>query len=427
MGKFSKAWKAVTSPFKAAKKFVKNIKKPFSKITKGIARGIAKMAKVVMKGVGQLNKKLGPIGMLGLAIAMPYAMQGLSNWTTMATQSPQGTWLNSVGKLADTIRTGYRATTGAINNATSFITESIGEVFSRFGGNKGNIFTRISNGAKELYRSAQQNFAKVFGKKGSAGKVEVWGKGLSTDGPALMDISAASDSLIKGTIDASQLGKQTVGTKAGWLTQELTAGQRSAAELVTNTINDAYKSTLDGYSKDALRYFNDIKNASMIEGSYINDAEIAKILDDRGAIRTYDYKGLTDYDMTGKKQVLTDIDFRNSPDYKFSPQHNEYIFTGDKSFSTPNGKNTLSKKIKKSVANAATKSLKDSLLTKADYIEPVYEIAQKDMTWETSMSGYEGTNQEGSAGGSIMKLANFYNDDDIYKIRNYYKHMNLRV
>ena len=421
---FKSVAKAITSPFKAAKKFVKNIKKPFSKITKGIARGIAKMAKIVMKGVGQLNKKLGPIGMLGLAIAMPYAMQGLSNWTTMATQSPQGTWLNSVGKLADTIRTGYRATTGAINNATSFITESIGEVFSRFGGNKGNIFTRISNGAKELYRSAQQNFAKVFGKKGSAGKVEVWDKlGYATDGPAIMSIEEAA----KLNLSNYELGKQTVGTKAGWLTQELTAGQRSAAELVTNTINDAYKSTLDGYSNDALRYFNDVKNASMIEGSYINDAEIAKILDDRGAIRTYDYKGLTDYDMTGKKQVLTDIDFRNSPDYKFSPQHNEYIFTGDKSFSTPNGKNTLSKKIKKSVANAATKSLKDSLLTKADYIEPVYEIAQKDMTWETAMSGYEGTNQEGSAGGSIMKLANFYNDADIHKIKNYHKHMNLRV
>ena len=43
------------------------------------------------------------------------------------------------------------------------------------------------------------------------------------------------------------------------------------------------------------------------------------------------------------------------------------------------------------------------------------------------MSGYEGTNQEGSAGGSIMRLANFYNDADIHKIKNYHKHMNLRV
>ena len=79
MGALSKAWKAATSPFKAAKKFIKNIKRPFSKITKGIARGIAKIAKIVMKGVGQLQKKLGPIGMIGLAIAMPYALGGLSS------------------------------------------------------------------------------------------------------------------------------------------------------------------------------------------------------------------------------------------------------------------------------------------------------------------------------------------------------------
>ena len=91
MGKLSKLV-SKANPFKAAKKLIKNIKKPFSKITKGIARGIAKIAKVVMRGVGTLHNKLGPIGMIGLAIAMPYAMQGLSSWTTMATQSPQGTW-----------------------------------------------------------------------------------------------------------------------------------------------------------------------------------------------------------------------------------------------------------------------------------------------------------------------------------------------
>jgi hypothetical protein len=49
------------------------------------------------------------------------------------------------------------------------------------------------------------------------------------------------------------------------------------------------------------------------------------------------------------------------------------------------------------------------------------------MTLNTELSGYAGTDQEGSAGGEIMKLANFYNADDIYKIKNYYKHMNLRV
>ena len=425
MGRLSKLV-SKANPFKAAKKLIKNIKKPFSKITKGIARGIAKIAKVVMRGVGQLNKKLGPIGMIALSIAMPYALGGLSNWTNMALQSPQGTWLNSIGKLADTIRYGYRATTGAIGRATNFISRSIGDVFSKFGGSKGNLFTRISNGAKRLYRSAQQNFAKAFGKPGSAGQVQVFG-GPANQYSQMMEVAKASEGLISGTIDVSQLGKQVAGTDAGWFTQATTAGQRSAADLVSQTINDAYKSTLDGYSQNALRYFNDVKNASIIEGSYINDAEIAQILNDRGATTVFDYKNLTDYDMTGKKQILTDIDIKNSADYKFSPQHNEYIFTGDESFKTPDGKSTLSKKLKKSVVNQATKTLTDSLLNKPDYIPPVYEIAQKDMTLNSELSGYAGTDQKGSAGGEIMKLANFYNSDDIYKIKNYYKHMNLRV
>jgi len=64
---------------KVFKKASRVIKKPLSKITKGIARGIAKVGKSVMKGVGRLSKKLGPLGMIALAVAMPYALGGLSS------------------------------------------------------------------------------------------------------------------------------------------------------------------------------------------------------------------------------------------------------------------------------------------------------------------------------------------------------------
>ena len=67
---------------KVIKKATKVIKKPLSKITKGIARGIAKVGKSVMKGVGRITKKLGPIGMIGLAIAMPYALSALGGGAT---------------------------------------------------------------------------------------------------------------------------------------------------------------------------------------------------------------------------------------------------------------------------------------------------------------------------------------------------------
>ena len=35
-----------------------------------------------MKGVSKISNKLGPVGMIGLAIAMPYALSGLSAGTT---------------------------------------------------------------------------------------------------------------------------------------------------------------------------------------------------------------------------------------------------------------------------------------------------------------------------------------------------------
>ena len=65
-----------------AKKLAKNIRKPISKITKGIARGIAKVGKSVMRGISRITKKLGPIGMIGLSIAMPYALSALGGGAT---------------------------------------------------------------------------------------------------------------------------------------------------------------------------------------------------------------------------------------------------------------------------------------------------------------------------------------------------------
>ena len=64
------------------KKIKKTIKKPLSKITKGIARGVAKVGKAVMKGVSSLGKKFGPLGMIAMAVAMPYALSALGGGAT---------------------------------------------------------------------------------------------------------------------------------------------------------------------------------------------------------------------------------------------------------------------------------------------------------------------------------------------------------
>ena len=89
------------SVFKRVKKTIKKVTKPISKVTKGIAKGIAKVAKSVMKGVAKINKKLGPLGSIALAIAMPYALSGLS--TAIGTAGGT-TWLMNSSNLF--LRTG---------------------------------------------------------------------------------------------------------------------------------------------------------------------------------------------------------------------------------------------------------------------------------------------------------------------------------
>ena len=66
------------------KKTKKAVTKPLSKAFKGIAKGIKKVGKATMRGVAKINKKLGPLGSIALAVAMPYALGGLSNMIGVA-------------------------------------------------------------------------------------------------------------------------------------------------------------------------------------------------------------------------------------------------------------------------------------------------------------------------------------------------------
>ena len=416
MGSVSKVFKKVT---KAAKK-------PLSKITKGIAKGIVKVGKAVMRGVATVNKKLGPLGTIALSMAMPWALQGIgTGFAKMAATQATGPWtgfIKSIGQMGMEVGKGYRFATGKISTGFTKITSKISQSFSQIG--KGNnIFAKISNGAKNLYNSAKTNFSNTFGKTGSAGKVEVFSG--TADGPMWMDIEKASEGIIKGTIESSQLGSTTAGTNSGWFTKSLTSGQRSAQELVSNTINDAYKSTLEGYSESAFKFFNDVKKQSIAEGTYLNDFEIGQIVKDGGVKESIGYNTVT-ADGVSDRYLKTDFDITKSNDYKYSPVHNEYHFTGENTFNT-GGKSkvsTISKKVKVAAADSAKNWLKDSLLTsnKSDFIEPIYAM-NKDMTMETTSSGYEGTNIKGTEGGSLF--AAVYGSEALNTIKNQTEKMNI--
>ena len=407
---------------KVFKKVTKAVKKPVSKITKGIAKGIAKVGKAVIRGVAKINKKLGPLGTIALSMAMPYALSGLSaGFTNMAATQGTGvfnTFVRSIGNMGLNVGSKFNAISGQISKGFSNITGRITKSFSNIG--KGNnIFSRISNGVKNLYTKAKTNFGNTFGKKASAGKVEVFSG--TADGPMLMDVTKAAEGLQSGAIKSYQLGEQTAASKSGWFTKSLTSSQKSAQDLVTKTINDSYADTLSGYSKDAMRFFTDVKKQAIAEGTYINDYQVGELLKNNGLNQNVAYKGMvTDFD-EGTRFLESNFDIANSKNYKVLGDGKGYEFTGNEMFKTPKGTSTITKKLK-DVALAKSDSLLGNY-RKLDEIEPYVFPGYEDMTMETAMTGTGGTNIEGSGGGTL--IANAYGNEVANDYMNYYKKMNI--
>ena len=116
------------------KKVKRKVTKPISKVFKGVAKGIAKVGKSVMRGVAKLNKKLGPLGMIAMSIAMPYALGGLSNLVghggmaagqASGWMGSQNAFLRAVGTVGNQIRTGYQSIGMAMGDAKSFVGKKI--------------------------------------------------------------------------------------------------------------------------------------------------------------------------------------------------------------------------------------------------------------------------------------------------------------
>tara|TARA_R100001015_G_C4610580_1_gene165949 strand:- start:1 stop:1260 length:1260 start_codon:yes stop_codon:yes gene_type:complete len=406
------------------KKVKKAVKRPISKITKGIAKGIAKVGKSVMRGVAKLNKKLGPLGTIALSMAMPYALSGLSaGFNAMAANTGTGafsTFIRATGQMGVNIGRGYNAISGQISKGFSNITSRITKGFSNLG--KGNnIFSRISNGVKNLYTKAKTNFGNTFGKKGTAGKVEVFSG--TADGPMLMDVEAAAAKLQSGAIDASQLGTQTAGSKSGFFTKQLTSAQKSAQDLVSKTINDAYADTLSGYSDNAMRFFSDVKKQAIAEGTYVNDFQVGELLKGNGLNQNVGYKNIVaDMGDEGTRFLRSDFDITNSKNYQVLGDGKGYKFTGNDMFKTPKGTSTITKKLKDVAMGKADSLLKG--YRDLDEIPAPYMIGpNQDMTMQTSTTGFGGTDIEGSQGGNF--IAAVYGDENANAVRNYYKKMNI--
>ena len=393
---------------KVFKKVTKAVTKPVSKAFKSVAKGILKVGKATLRGVSKLQAKLGPLGSIAMAIAMPYALAGLSTGTT-ALMNSQNIFLKSIGTVGNQIRTGYQAFNAGVSKTFSTITNSISKGFQKFAPkNVTNLYSRISEGAKNLFNSAKNITKKYSPIKGQQGTVQISDMGYGFGETTTMTSSQAAKALELGTIDASQISGQTLGSNK-WFVQ----GSQQTDSIITNTINEAYKNTTSQYNENALRYFNDLKTKSQELGTYINDSEIGNVINNV-ANTTRGTDG----------SLLYDVDLIKTGDYDVGMSEKDGLFfNGKKTYRNIN-EATMPSKLKTAISKSAT-SYARGLLTPSDKKLPVsYDMpSTSDMTFETQMTGYSGTDIQGGAGGSLLE--GVFSEADRNRIMNYYKNMNL--
>ena len=415
------------SVFKRVRKTIKKVTKPISKVTKGIAKGIAKVAKSVMKGVAKLNKKLGPIGMIAMSMAMPYAMQGLgagfSKLSMANAGNPFGNFLKAVGEIGGNMRTGWTNFKGGFGKAVSNVTNSIRNTFSNMG-NGNNIFTRISDGAKKLYSNIKKYTPKF--KQGQSGTITYQGAvpGGGT-APMTIDASTAAKYIQNPNInfDVSKITKQTLGSGEGLFTR---AGSTEADNFITKAINETYADKVKLLDVNGTRHFTDLKNLAMDAGTYTNDAEIFNyMVDGNGTTAQY----FTDFS-TSPDAFVTDL--TKTGDYTLGTARDRvagnYNFNGNKTFSKSLEKNKFTNAIKSKTSKKLITAMGDTLLKKSDMPEiPKFDLIStagatsnnnniQALTSSATVTGSEGTD-------SFKKV---YGDEAWQKLKSTVNHMGYR-
>lgn len=425
--------KAISKPFKSV---TKAVTKTVSKVVKKTAKAIKKVGTAVMSGVSKISSKLGPVGMIAMSIAMPYALAGLSSMTTAAMAS-NNVFLQAVGQVGNVIRTGYQAFNAGVSNAFSSITNSISTAFKRFAPQSvQNMFTSISEGAKNLYQKAVENVSKATDAfkqampkpfTGKEGTVEFF----DVDGVQTLKSSDAASMIQQGKISAGDLGKQTLSEQSGWFTKANKIGIEGDS-IVQQTINDAYKTRLDSFGPNATRMFNDIKAKSIDIGTYINDEQIGSYIENNVATTRYSYQiPAGDIDMTGSgayKNTYEIQDLTKTKNYvSLNEEGTELMFTGKETFKSPPVKSVFEKANKRTRDKivSAGKGYIGSLLspdTTPTPQQPSYYAGATSMDTDVS-TGYGGTDIKGTAGGNLV--AQVFGEQAANRISNYYRNMNI--
>lgn len=420
------------------KKITKAVTKPVSKVFKTVARGIKKVGSSVMRGVARISKKLGPVGMIALSMAMPYALSGLSSMVGTAgvgayggvhagtgMMSSSNLFIRSIGNMGNIVRTGYQAATGAISTGMNTITKSMSKAFSKLANpttKGGNIWSRISNGAKNLYNSAK---ATLTGQQ-KTGLVDVTGIQPNIHGSGAIQTSMKS-------VDAAKLinAQGTLPQGVSFSGQSTGFASSASDKLITETINNATQGTLKTFDSNSMKYFNDLKST----GRFTNNQEVIdSMLSNKGTVNNFG---------DGSNFISTDLS--QTGDYKFSkattrpnpmidsgssPVDASYDFTGGKTFDTPVAKEFGFKdKIINKATSTAKKYFANSLFSKS---EPLAAFQPADFVFtqgaENNANGtgasLSSTDIKGSGGSS--DYAKVFGTEAWTKLKNYHKNMNYQ-
>lgn len=415
------------------KKITRAVTKPVSKVFKTVARGIKKVGSSVMRGVARISKKLGPVGMIALSMAMPYALAGLSSMVGTAgvgayggvhagtgMMSSSNLFIRSIGNMGNVVRTGYQAATGAISTGMNTITKSMSKAFSKLSNptaKGGNIWSRISNGAKNLYNSAK---ATITGQQ-KTGFVDVAGVQPNIHGSGAIQTSMKS-------VDAAKLiGKEGISFSG----QSTGFASSAADKAITNTINKATEGTLKTFDSNSMKYFNDLKGT----GRFTNNQEVIdSMLSNKGTVNNFgDGSSFlsTDLSQTGD-YTFNKATTRPNPmlDSGSSPVDATYNFNGAKTFDTPVAKEFGFKdKIINKVTGTAKKYFANSLFSKS---EPVIPFVPADFVFTAGAesnannggAALSSTNIQGSDGSS--DYAKVFGTEAWTKLKNYHKNMNYQ-
>ena len=413
--------RTITKPFKSVTKTVSNV-------VKKTAKAIKKVGTSVMNGVAKISNKLGPVGMIALSIAMPYALAGLGNITAgwaaqQGTLSTFNTFLKSVGQVAQNIKFGYNSFNAKIAEGFSSITKTIGDAFTKFApeGVK-NMYSSISQGAKNLYTSAQEAVNKYMPKPftANAGTVEVYGTGSSVasdPGIAIISNTDAAAAIQNRTLAASELGQQTITQRAGLFTSA-----NQADKIVSETINKAYAERLQNFGPNATRMFDDVKSYAEKMGTYVNDEQIGSYIENNIGSNRY-----TTPIEPGKYAVKTDTNLLKTGDYTaLNEEGTEFLFNGNETFKSPPVKSAFDEANKKAMSKAkdAAAGYVSSLLkptTPTPQQPSYYAGATSNDGFEGT--GYGGTDVKGTAGGNLV--AQVFGEQAANRISNYYRNMNI--